>query len=147
MIHGIDDPRGRIRTYVRALLDRVPLLVPREASPPIRPIHAAAVVDAVVGLLEGGRGRGAAYNLAQGETWTHAELVDRIAAMLEVEPRFDTRPRAELVGAGVFPACAPLASPWMSVLDPGRAERDLGFRPGRFGDWLPELVARLAGEG
>jgi hypothetical protein len=49
------------------------------------------------------------------------------------------------VQAGAFPACAPLAHPWMSVLDPGRARSELGIRPGRFADWLPETVDRLAG--
>ena len=48
--------------------------------------------------------------------------------------------------SGVFPACAPLANPWMSVLDPGRAARELGFRPGTFEEWLPGLVALLAGK-
>ena len=144
MVHGIDDPRARIWTYVRTLLSGEPLCVPTEPSPPIRPIHAAAVVDVVVEILEAGRGKGSAYNLAQGEAWSHAELVDRVARMLDVEPRLDPRPRAELIQAGLFPACAPLANPWMSVLDPGRAERELGFRPGRFADWLPEIVERLA---
>jgi nucleoside-diphosphate-sugar epimerase len=144
MVHGIDDPHGRIRTYVRALLGREPLRVPSEPTPPVRPIHADAVADAVAGILESGRGKGAAFNLAQAETWTHSELVDRIAGLLGVEPRLDPRPREELIRSGVFPACAPLANSWMSVLDPARAERVLGFRPGRFGDWLPDLVERLA---
>jgi nucleoside-diphosphate-sugar epimerase len=145
MVHGEDDPRGRIRAYVLRLLRGEPLLVPLEPSPSIRPIHASAVVDGVVQILEGGLGKGTAYNLAQGEAWTHDELVARIAGMLDVEPVLVRRPRGKLIEAGVFPACAPLSSPWMSVLDPGRAERELGFRPGRFDDWLPELVERLSG--
>ena len=57
MIHGEDDPRGRIRAYVLRLREGGPLLVPREPSPPIRPIHAGAVVEVVVGILESGSGR------------------------------------------------------------------------------------------
>jgi nucleoside-diphosphate-sugar epimerase len=143
MVHGEDDPRGRIRAYVLKLLQGGPLLVPVEPSPPIRPIHAGAVADIVLGILESGGGKGAAYNLAQGEAWGHDELVARIAGMLGVEAEISPRPLPELIEAGVFPGCAPLSSPWMSVLDPGRAERELGFRPGRFDDWLPALVERL----
>jgi nucleoside-diphosphate-sugar epimerase len=118
--------------------------VPFEPSPPIRPIHAGAVVDAVGGILERGSGKGAAYNLTQGEAWSHGELVAAIAGRLGVRAEVIRRPRTELVDGGVFPACAPLAHPWMSVLDPGRARRELGFRPGRFEDWLPVTVDRLA---
>jgi nucleoside-diphosphate-sugar epimerase len=145
MIHGHDDPRGRIHAYVLRLLGGGPLLVPLEPSPPIRPIHAGAVAGTVADILESGSGKGAAYNLAQDEAWTHDELVAAIADRLDVRAEVVRRPRAELVRAGAFPACAPLAHPWMSVLDPGRARRELGFRPGRFEDWLPETVDRLAG--
>ena len=43
-------------------------------------------------------------------------------------------------------ACAPLANPGMSYLDPGLAEREIGFRPGTFEDWLPGLVAAAAAQ-
>jgi nucleoside-diphosphate-sugar epimerase len=144
MVHGEDDPRGRVQAYVLRLLDGGPLLVPVEPSPPIRPIHAAAVVETVVRILEEGAGKGAAFNLAQGEAWTHDQLIGRVAGMLGVEPVIERRPREELIADGVFPASAPLANPWMSVLDPGRAARELGFRPGAFEDWLPGLVEALA---
>jgi nucleoside-diphosphate-sugar epimerase len=144
MIHGDDDPQGRIRAYVLRLRDGGPLLVPVEPSPPIRPIHAAAVVDAVVAVLEGGLGKGGAYNLAQDETWTHDALVTRIAGMLGARVDTVSLPRGTLVQGGVYPACAPLSNPWMSVLDPGRAERELDFVPGRFDDWLPALVDRIS---
>lgn len=144
MVHGEDDPRGRVHAYVLRLMDGGPLLVPVEPSPPIRPIHADGVVDTVVRIVEEGSGKGAAFNLAQDEAWTHEELIGRVAGMLGVEPLLARRPRAELVGAGVFPACAPLANPWMSLLDPGRAARELGFQPGAFADWLPALVEAVA---
>ena len=144
MVHAEDDPRGRIQAYVLRLLDGGPLLIPAEPSPPIRPIHADAVVDTVVRILEEGAGKGAAFNLAQGEAWTHDELIGRVGGMLGVEPVLERRQREELIRAGVFPACAPLANPWMSVLDPGRAARELGFRPGTFADWLPAVVEHAA---
>jgi nucleoside-diphosphate-sugar epimerase len=143
MVHGEDDPQGRIGAYVRRLRDGGPLLVPVEPSPPIRPIDADAVVHAVVRILESGSGKGATYNLAQDESWTHDELVAHLAEMLNVEPVIVRRPRRELIEAGAFPACAPLSNPWMSVLDPERAIRELGFEPGRFEDWLPSVVERI----
>lgn len=144
MVHGEDDPQGRIRAYVQRLQGGGPLLVPIEPSPPIRPIHASAVVETVLGIVEDGLGKGAAYNLAQGEAWTHDELVTRIAGMLGTGVELVPLPREELLAAGVYPACAPLSKPWMSVLDPGRAERELGFRPGSFDDWLPAVVERVS---
>jgi nucleoside-diphosphate-sugar epimerase len=146
MVHGADDPQRRILAYVARLLDGGPLLVPAEAGPPIRPIHAEAVAEAVVGILEKGLGKGSAYNLAQDEAWTHDELVEQIGAMLGIEPARVVASRGELIAAGVFPACAPLANPWMSVLDPERAARELDFRPGRFADWLPGVVEQVASQ-
>lgn len=144
MIHGEDDPQGRIRAYVQRLQGGGPLLVPIEPIPPIRPISASAVVETVVGIVESGKGKGAAYNLAQGETWTHDRLVTRIAEMLGTGVELVPLPREELLEAGVYPACAPLSKPWMSVLDPGRAARELGFRPDSFDDWLPAVVERVS---
>jgi nucleoside-diphosphate-sugar epimerase len=144
MVHGEDDPRERIGQYVHRLREGGPLLVPVEPSPPIRPIDADTVVETVVRLLEGGLGKGAAYNLAQDEFWTHDEFVARLAAMLQVEPVVVRRPRRELIEGGVFPDCALLSNPWMSVLDAGRAREALGFEPPRFADWLPSLVERVS---
>jgi nucleoside-diphosphate-sugar epimerase len=140
MVHAEDDPQGRVGAYVLRLRDGGPLLVPTEPSPPIRPIHADAVVATVLRVLEGGLGKGAAYNLAQREFWTHDELIAHLADMLNIEPVIVRRPRRELIEAGVFPACAPLSNPWMSVLDPNLAEKQLDFEPGGFNDWLPSVV-------
>ena len=143
MVHAEDDPQGRIAAYVHQLKAGGRLLMPIEPGPPIRPIHADAVVDGVVRILEEGTGKGAAYNLAQREAWTHDELVVRIASLLDVVPVTVRRPRRQLIEAGLFPACAPLSNPWMSLLDPGLAERELGFEPGGFDDWLPRVVERI----
>ncbi|HYO45787.1 MAG TPA: NAD-dependent epimerase/dehydratase family protein [Gemmatimonadota bacterium] len=144
MVHGEDDPQGRIRAYVQRLQEGGPLLVPIEPIPLIRPISASAVVETVVGIVESGKGKGAVYNLAQGEAWSHDRLVTRIAEMLGTRVELVPLPREELLAAGVYPGCAPLSKPWMSVLDSGRAARELGFRPGSFDDWLPAVVERVS---
>ena len=142
MVHAEDDPQGRIAAYVHQLKAGGRLLMPIEPGPPIRPIHADAVVDGVLKILEEGTGKGAAYNLAQREAWTDDELVVRIASLLDVVPVTVRRPRRQPIEAGLFPACAPLSNPWMSLLDPGLAERELGLSRG-LRRRLPRVVERI----
>ena len=140
MIHGPRDHYGRLHGLVRRLLDGGPLLVPLEGGPRIRHVHQADVVAAILRLLETGAGMGAAYNIAQDDLWTLDVLLGRIGALLEVEPDLVPLPRAELVAAGLFPACCPFANPWMSVLDNRRARKELGLVFTGFDDYLPGLV-------
>lgn len=143
MIHGERDHYGRIHGYVRRLLDGGPLLIPLEGGPDLRHVHQADVVTAVVGILESGAGKGRAYNLAQNDLWTLDEFLDRLAAILEVEPDIVRLPRAELEAAGVFPGCSPFSNPWMSVLENHRVKVELGLRFAGFDDYLPGLVDRF----
>ncbi|MCI0583435.1 MAG: NAD-dependent epimerase/dehydratase family protein, partial [Chloroflexi bacterium] len=134
MIHGPRDHYGRIHGLVRRLLDGGPLLVPLEGGPGIRHVHQADVVAAILRLLETGAGKGAAYNVAQDDLWTLDEFLDRVAALLAVEPDIVPVPRAELEAAGLFPACSPFANPWMSILDNRRAREELGLGFAGFDD-------------
>ncbi|HUP01169.1 MAG TPA: NAD-dependent epimerase/dehydratase family protein [Gemmatimonadota bacterium] len=140
MIHGERDPYARIQGTVLRLLDGGPLLVPLEPGPKLKHVYQADVVDAVVRIVESAAGKGRAYNIAQDEAWTFEDFIQRLAAILGVEPRLVRRSRAELVAASVFPACAPFSNPWMSVLDNGRAKKDLGLSFRRFDQYLPGLV-------
>jgi nucleoside-diphosphate-sugar epimerase len=140
MIHGPRDHYGRIHGLVRRLLDGGPLLVPLESGPGIRHVHQADVVAAILRLLETGAGKGAAYNVAQDDLWTLDAFLSRVAALLGVEPDVVPVPRAELEAAELFPACAPFANPWMSILDNRRAKEELGLGFASFDDYLPELV-------
>ncbi|MGH7572639.1 MAG: NAD-dependent epimerase/dehydratase family protein [Gemmatimonadota bacterium] len=143
MIHGERDHYGRIHGYVGRFLDGGPLLVPLEEGPRLRHVHQADVVAAVLRLLESGAGQGRAYNLAQNDLWTLDEFLNRLAALLGVEPEVVHRPRADLEATGLFPACSPFSNPWMSVLDNRRAKEDLGLRFAGFEDYLPDLVERF----
>lgn len=140
MIHGERDHYGRIDGVVRRMLDRGPLVVPVEAGPRLRHIYQADVVAAVARLLETGAGKGSAYNLAQDDLWTLDQFLERVAAILGVEPRIVYKPRAELEARGLFPACCPFANPWMSVLDNRGAREELGLVFMGFDDYLPNLV-------
>jgi nucleoside-diphosphate-sugar epimerase len=140
IIHGERDHYGRIHAYVLRLLDDGPLLVPEEPGPPLKHIHQADVVNAVLKIVENGAGKHRAYNVAQDDAWTFAQFLDRLAGLLGVVPRVVRRPRDELVQAGLFPACSPLSSPWMSVLDNTRVKEDLGITFRGFEHYLPGLV-------
>lgn len=142
MIHGERDHYGRIHGTVLRLMDGGPLLVPEEPGPPLKHVYQADVVEAVVRIVETGAGKGRAFNVAQDEAWTFAQFLNRLAELLAVEPQVVRRPRDELVRAGLFPACSPLSSPWMSVLDNSRAKEELGFTFRGFNRYLPELVDR-----
>lgn len=143
MIHGPRDHYGRIHGLVRRLLDGGPLLVPVEGGPRIRHVHQADVVAAILRLIETGAGKGSAYNLAQDDLWTLDDFLDRVAGLLGIEPDIVRVPRAELETAGLFPACAPFANPWMSILDNRRAKEELGLGFAGFDEYLPELVAHF----
>lgn len=143
MIHGERDHYGRIHGYVRRFLDGGPLLVPLEDGPRLRHVHRADVVTGILRLLESGGGKGRAYNLAQDDLWTLDVFLDRMGALLGVEPDVVRLPLAWLESAGLFPACSPFSNPWMSVLDNRRAKEELELDFAGFDDYLPDLVARF----
>jgi nucleoside-diphosphate-sugar epimerase len=144
MIHGERDHYGRIHGYVLRLLDSDPLIVPEEEGPDMRHVHAKDVVRAVIRLVEGGIGRGEAYNLTQDDAWTHERFVRRMGEALGIEPQVVPLPRAELIAAGVFPGCAPFTNPWMSILDNTRARAELGLSFDGFDVYVPELALDCA---
>lgn len=146
MIHGIDDPKGRIHGYLLRLTDGGPLPVPLESGPRIRQIHVDDVVDAVVRIVEEGSGIGAAYNLAPDDLVSFHDFLATLGGILEVTPDVVRLPRDELVAEGLFPGCSPLSNPWMSVLDGSAARDALGVSPRGLAAWLPGLVARLLDE-
>ncbi len=143
MIHGPRDHYDRIHGYVLRLLDGGPVLAPEEPAPPVRHIHQSDVVRTVMRLVEKETGRGEAYNLSMDDEWTLESFLDRLGGILGIAPRVERRPRETLVATGIFPACSPFSNPWMSVLDNGKAKRELGLKPRALDDWLPDLARAL----
>lgn len=140
MIHGERDHHGRIQGMVLRLLDGGPLIVPAEAGPPLRHLYQADLVTTILKLLDGGKGRGEVYNLAQLDEWSFEDFLSSVADLVGVTPTLQPRPRRELVEADLFPSCAPLCNPWMSVLDSSRAQRELELEFTPFETYLPPLV-------
>ena len=143
IIHGSRDPSGRLAGYVARLADGGPILVPEEPGAPLRHVWAGDVVAAILAALERDSVDGRAYNVSSEDLWSHRQFVERLAALVHVDARLVTVPRARLVEAGLFPACAPFSSTWMSVLDPSRAKAELGLVPRGFETFLPKRVEEI----
>lgn len=143
MVNGERDPKRRIESYLWRMLDGGPLLIPR-GDAIARHVYRGAVVDAICRILDAPPAPGEAYNLAQTETPTVRELVERIAREVGASPRILEAPAEALEQAGlVVRDASPYSSRWMSLLDPGRAQAELGFVHPPLGTYLASIVAEL----
>jgi nucleoside-diphosphate-sugar epimerase len=140
MVHGERDYHGRLDAYLGRLLDGGPILCPG-ADRPVRHVYGAAAARVLVDLA--GRGpTGRAYNVAQRETPTLGALLGQLAALVGAAGAIVDVPAARLVAAGLDPlATSPLSGAWMSFVDPGRAERELGFVHEPLAEYLGRIVA------
>jgi nucleoside-diphosphate-sugar epimerase len=128
MVHGERDYYRRLESYLWRLLDGGPILLPDGGDQPTRHVYGASVAAVLTDYLLDPRLVGEDLNLAQHETATLAELVTLLGAELGVRPALVAIPRAELVARGLEPGrVSPLSSTWMSLVDPSRAEQELGF--------------------
>ena len=140
MVNGERDPHRRIESYLWRILDGGPVLLPGRGTERARHVYGLDVADAIVTLLRDERTYGRAFNLCQEEIPTVFDLVgmliERAGApdnRLEVPPdALDGLPAREI---------SPFSHPWMSVLDPSLAKRDLGFRHRPLGVYLSSIVA------
>jgi nucleoside-diphosphate-sugar epimerase len=129
MVDGERDPSRRLEAYLWRLLDAGPVIVPDGGSHPVRHVYAAEVALAVAGMLGDPATFGKAYNLAQNETPSLAELLGQMAEILGTPARLVPLSRARLEEAGLeVRSVSPFSGSWMSFLDPSRAVAELGFR-------------------
>jgi nucleoside-diphosphate-sugar epimerase len=143
IIHGPRDPSGRLAGYVARLADGGPLVVPEEPGAALRHVWAGDVAGAIETALTAPGAAGRAYNVSSDDLWTHHSFVTRLAELVHGDVRLAPIPRARLLDAGLLPACAPFASPWMSVLDNTRAKAELGLAPAGFETFLPGRVREI----
>jgi nucleoside-diphosphate-sugar epimerase len=142
MVNGERDYHRRIEGYLFRLLDGEPLLLPDGGRVPTRHVYAGAVARAVVRILGNPTTFGQAYNLAQDETPTLAEVLAMLAETLGAPARFVEVPSARLIAAGLDPVrVSPFSGRWMSFLDPARAKTELGFRHEGLRHYLEKIVA------
>jgi nucleoside-diphosphate-sugar epimerase len=140
MVNSERDHYGRILGYVRRLEDGGPILVPEGNGLPLRHVYGEDVAQAIVDLIESGRGKGEALNLSQDETISLEDFLARVAEILSARLRIIRFPRTELESAGLLPSCSPFSDTWMSALDNSRSKTEFGLRYTPLRQYLQTIV-------
>jgi nucleoside-diphosphate-sugar epimerase len=141
MVNGERDHFRRLERYLWRMLDGGPVLLPGGGGRATRHVYSGSVVRAILDLLGRADTHGEAYNLAQDETPTLAELLTLAAERLGAPPRLVDVPVAALRAAGLDPLLtSPFSGAWMSFLDPSRAKAALGFRHEPLASYLDKIV-------
>jgi nucleoside-diphosphate-sugar epimerase len=142
MVNGERDYLRRAEGYLWRLLDGGPVLLPEGGAVRTRHVYGAEAARFLCGILGQPATFGRAFNLAQEETPTVAELVAKLGALLgsrsELVPVADDALRA----AGLAPRqVSPFSTRWMSFVDPARARGELGFQHLPLDDYLGRIAA------
>ena len=140
MINGERDHYGRVLGYQRRMEDGGPILVPEGTGLPLRHVYCEDVAQAVVKLVESGKGKGRAFNIAQEETVSLEEFLGMMAKLLEVRLQLVRIPRKKLEQEGLLPWCSPFSDPWMSELDNTRSKKTLGMKYTPLASYLEKIV-------
>jgi nucleoside-diphosphate-sugar epimerase len=140
IVHGEADPSLRLWAWLERLLDGGPILLPDGGTRPIRHLDVLDVGRAVAWLADHEPPRMMAYNLSPPESLSLRELLERMALLAGVSPRFVDVPWNELRAAGLDERSFPYAGRWASVLDPTRVAGEWGFLATRIDDWLPRIT-------
>ena len=142
VVNGERDYLRRAESYLWRLLDGGPLLLPEGGTARARHVYGAEVARFVAGLLGRPVTFGRAFNLAQEEAPTVAELVSRLGELVGSRSELVPVARDAVVAAGLDPLQAsPFSTRWMSFLDPTRARDELGFRHLPLDQYLGRIVA------
>jgi nucleoside-diphosphate-sugar epimerase len=142
MVNGERDHYRRIEGYLWRILDGGPVIVPDGGTDPTRHVYGGSVVRAIVAMLGKPSTFGRAYNLAQDETPTLAELVTLLAEILGAPAKLSPIPVPAIRLVGLDPAAiSPFSGRWMSFLDPALAREELGFRHEPLATYLEKIVA------
>jgi nucleoside-diphosphate-sugar epimerase len=142
MVNGPRDHFRRIERYLWRMLDGGPVLLPGGGAHRVRHVYSGSVARAIAGWLGREQTFGQAYNLAQDETPTLAELLRELAAALGAPDRLLDVPEERVRAAGLDPlVLSPFSGRWMSFLDPARAKAELGFVHEPLRPYLETIVA------
>jgi nucleoside-diphosphate-sugar epimerase len=128
MVNGPLDHHRRIERYLWRLADGGPVILPDGGVHRTRHVEGGEVARFLCTILGREEAMGRAFNLAQDETPTLAELVAVLRDLLGSRSELVALPSAALRQAGLVPAeLSPFSDRWMSFLDPARARAELGF--------------------
>jgi len=128
MVNGPLDHFRRIEGYLWRLWDGGPVILPDGGTHPVRHVDGAEVARFLSELIGCAAAMGRAFNLAQEEAPTLAELVGELRRLMGSAAELVPVPAVELRAAGLDPrGVSPFSGRWMSLLDGSRARRELGF--------------------
>ncbi|HRI65416.1 MAG TPA: NAD-dependent epimerase/dehydratase family protein [Polyangium sp.] len=144
IVAGERDHYQRLDPYVCRLLDGGPIIIPDGGPQIVRHVYAGEVARLLVELLGRENTFGEAYNVCQREAPSLFELVGMMSRMLGSQSKLVPVETPDVVAAGFTPrTLSPLSSQWMSVLDPFKAETELGFRHEPLAVYLGKILASL----
>ena len=142
MVNGERDHFRRLEAYLWRLLDGGPLLLPEGGKQRTRHVYGAEVARFVAEILGRPVTYGRAFNLAQEETPTLAELVATLVTLTGSRSEVVAVADDALAAAGLEGrAVSPFSTRWMSCLDPSRARDELGFRHLSLDQYLGRITA------
>jgi nucleoside-diphosphate-sugar epimerase len=128
MVNGERDHLRRIEGYLWRLVDGGPVILPDGGTHRVRHVYGGEVARFLAETLGREETFGRAFNVAQEETPTLAEVIHRLRDLLGSRAEIVAIPSERLREAGLDPAgVSPFSGRWMSFLDPGRVRRELGF--------------------
>ncbi len=127
MVNSARDHFGRLWSYVLRLRDGGPILTAATPNYPLRHIYAEDVVKAIEILIQTGKGKGKAYNIAQDEITPLDDFLEIVGELVGVKPKIVRAKRALLDANGFLPGCSPFSERWMSELDNQLSKTELGL--------------------
>jgi nucleoside-diphosphate-sugar epimerase len=141
MVNSERDTFYRLYSYLLRIKDGGPILVPDAPNHPLRHIYAHDVVNALMSLIETGKGKGQAYNISQNETLALDEFLDIVGEVISVEPHIVRVERDLLEANGFLPDCSPFSDVWMSELDNTLSKNELGIEYTPVKTYIEKIVA------
>jgi nucleoside-diphosphate-sugar epimerase len=137
---GEGDTSLRLWSCLERLMDGGPILLPDGGATPLRFLHPGDVGRVIARFAESGLPHGPVYNLAQPDLVTLRSTIEGISAAAGITPRMVDVPLDEIERSGIARAFSPYSGPWVSVLDPARAEAEWAFEGTPMTEYLPAVV-------
>lgn len=140
MVNSGRDQFNRLYNYYLRLKDGGQVLVPETPNYSLNHVYALDVIRAITHVIETGKGKGEAYNIAQDESVTLDEFLEILGDLIDVKPQLVRAKRSDLEANGFLPDCSPFSERWMSELDNTKSKTDLDMEYTALPDYLAELV-------
>ncbi len=140
IVQGEGDTSLRHWAYLERMLDGGPILLPDGGTRLVRHVYSGDVGRAIAWLAVNREPRMMSYNLASPEPMPLRDLLERMAKVAGVTPRFVSASWEQLKAEGLDEDTSPYAGRWSSLPDPSRAAAEWGFLGTRIDDWLPRVT-------